>query len=71
MIRPTQKINVLGHSIGEMAEAYKGVQYESLRDMYLEREKLLSPARRAGYKRAVHRREHHRQHLYGAYPGDD
>jgi len=32
----------LGHEIGEMAEAYKGVQYESLRQMYLEREKLLS-----------------------------
>lgn len=32
----------LGHEIGEMAEAYKGVQFESLRQMYLEREKLLS-----------------------------
>jgi len=32
----------LGHSIGEMAEAYKGVQYESLKRIYLEREKLLS-----------------------------
>lgn len=32
----------LGHSIGEMAEAYKGVQFESLKRMYLEREKLLS-----------------------------
>jgi site-specific recombinase XerD len=32
----------LGHSIGEMAEAYKGVQYESLKQIYLEREKLLS-----------------------------
>jgi len=32
----------LGHEIGEMAEAYKGVQYESLRKMYAEREKLLS-----------------------------
>ena len=32
----------LGHSIGEMAEAYKSVQYESLKRMYLEREKLLS-----------------------------
>jgi len=32
----------LGHSIGEMAEAYKSVQTESLKRMYLEREKLLS-----------------------------
>jgi len=32
----------LGHSIGEMAEAYKGVQFESLKKMYLEREKMLS-----------------------------
>lgn len=32
----------LGHSIGEMAEAYKGVQLESLKQIYLEREKLLS-----------------------------
>lgn len=32
----------LGHEIGEMAEAYKGVQYESLKQMYTEREKLLS-----------------------------
>jgi integrase/recombinase XerD len=32
----------LGHEIGEMAEAYKGVQYESLKQMYAEREKLLS-----------------------------
>jgi septal ring factor EnvC (AmiA/AmiB activator) len=32
----------LGHEIGEMAEAYKGVQYESLKQMYVEREKLLS-----------------------------
>lgn len=32
----------LGHSIGEMAEAYKGVQFESLKKMYLERERLLS-----------------------------
>ena len=32
----------LGHEIGEMAEAYKGVQYESLKHMYAEREKLLS-----------------------------
>ena len=32
----------LGHQIGEMAEAYKSVQYESLKKMYLEREKLIS-----------------------------
>jgi len=32
----------LGHEIGEMAKAYKGVQYESVRKMYLDREKLLS-----------------------------
>ncbi|MDH5734072.1 MAG: tyrosine-type recombinase/integrase [Candidatus Bathyarchaeota archaeon] len=32
----------LGHSIGEMAEDYKGVQFESLERMYLEREHLLS-----------------------------
>jgi len=32
----------LGHEIGEMAEAYKGVQYKSLKEMYVEREKLLS-----------------------------
>jgi len=32
----------LGHSIGEMAEAYKGVQLESLKQIYLEREKLIS-----------------------------
>jgi len=32
----------LGHEIGEMTEAYKGVQYESLKQMYGEREKLLS-----------------------------
>jgi site-specific recombinase XerD len=32
----------LGHEIGEMAEAYKGVQYESLKQMYEDREKLLS-----------------------------
>jgi len=32
----------LGHSIGEMAEAYKSVQAESLRKMYLERERLIS-----------------------------
>jgi site-specific recombinase XerD len=32
----------LGHSIGEMAEAYKSVQTESLKKMYLDREKLLS-----------------------------
>jgi site-specific recombinase XerD len=32
----------LGHTIGEMAEAYKGVQFESLKSIYLEREKLIS-----------------------------
>jgi integrase/recombinase XerD len=32
----------LGHSIGEMAEAYKSIQFESVRKMFLEREKLLS-----------------------------
>jgi integrase/outer membrane murein-binding lipoprotein Lpp len=32
----------LGHTIGDMAEAYKGVQFDSLKKMYLEREKLLS-----------------------------
>ena len=32
----------LGHEIGAMAEAYKSVQHESLRKMYLEREKLIS-----------------------------
>jgi integrase len=32
----------LGHAIGEMAEAYKRVQFDSLKKMYLEREKLLS-----------------------------
>ena len=32
----------LGHTIGEMAEAYKGVQLESLKQIYLEREKLIS-----------------------------
>jgi len=32
----------LGHSIGEMSEAYKGPQYESVRKMYLDREQLLS-----------------------------
>lgn len=32
----------LGHEIGEMAEAYKEVQYKSLKEMYVEREKLLS-----------------------------
>jgi integrase len=31
----------LGHEIGEMAEAYKGVQYDSLKQMYIERENLL------------------------------
>ena len=32
----------LGHSIGEMSEAYKSVQFESLQKMYINREKLLS-----------------------------
>lgn len=32
----------LGHEIGEMAEAYKSVQFESLKQMYMEKEKLLS-----------------------------
>jgi site-specific recombinase XerD len=32
----------LGHSIGEMAEAYKGVQLESLKQIYLDRAKLIS-----------------------------
>ena len=32
----------LGHAIGEMGEAYKSVQFDSLKKMYLEREKLLS-----------------------------
>ena len=32
----------LGHTLGEMAEAYKGVQFESLKQIYLEREKLIS-----------------------------
>jgi len=32
----------LGHEIGSQAEAYKGPQFESVRTMYLEREKLLS-----------------------------
>jgi len=32
----------LGHEIGEMAEAYKGVQFESLKQMYLARERLVS-----------------------------
>ncbi len=31
-----------GHEIGEMAEAYKSVQFDSLKKMYLDREKLLS-----------------------------
>lgn len=30
-----------GHEIGEMAEAYRSVQFESLKKMYLDREKLL------------------------------
>lgn len=32
----------LGHTIGEMAEAYKGVQLESLKQIYQERENLIS-----------------------------
>ena len=32
----------LGHEIGELAEAYKSVQFESLKQMYLAREKLIS-----------------------------
>ena len=32
----------LGHSIGEMAQAYKSVQFKSLRKSYLERERLLN-----------------------------
>jgi len=32
----------LFHEVGELAEAYKSVQFESLRKMYLDREKLLS-----------------------------
>jgi integrase len=32
----------LGHTIGEMAEAYKGVQLESLKQIYVERENLIS-----------------------------
>lgn len=32
----------LFHDVGEVARAYKSVQYESLKRMYLEREKLLS-----------------------------
>ena len=32
----------LGHEIGEMAEAYKTMQFESVKRMYAEREKLLS-----------------------------
>ena len=32
----------LGHRIGEMAEAYKGVQLESLKQIYLKRETLIS-----------------------------
>jgi len=33
----------LGHSIDEMAEAYKSIQFESVKKMYAEREHLLSP----------------------------
>lgn len=32
----------LGHEIGEMSEAYKSVQFDNLKQMYLTREKLLS-----------------------------
>ncbi len=32
----------LAHEIGDMAKAYKSVQYPSLRQMYLDREKLIS-----------------------------
>jgi integrase len=32
----------LGHEIGELAEAYKSVQFDSLKKMYLDREKLVS-----------------------------
>ena len=32
----------LGHTIGEMAAAYKGVQFESLKQIYLKRETLIS-----------------------------
>jgi integrase len=32
----------LGHEIGQMAEAYKGVQFESLKQLYTEKEKLIS-----------------------------
>ncbi len=32
----------LGHEIGEQAEAYKSVQFDSLKKMYLDREKLIS-----------------------------
>lgn len=35
----------LGHEIGEMAKAYKTTQFESLKKMYLDREKLLSISR--------------------------
>jgi integrase/recombinase XerD len=32
----------LGHAIGELAQAYKSVQYQSLKEMYLQRERLIS-----------------------------
>jgi len=32
----------LGHEIGEMSEAYKSVQFENVREMYVGREKLLA-----------------------------
>jgi hypothetical protein len=31
-----------GHEIGEVVEAYRSVQFESLKKMYLDREKLFS-----------------------------
>lgn len=34
----------LGHEIGDMARAYKSVQFEELKRMYLEREPLISIA---------------------------
>jgi integrase/recombinase XerD len=33
----------LGHTIGEMNQAYKTLQFESLKKMYIERERLLDP----------------------------
>lgn len=37
----------LGHRIGDMDKAYKGVQYDSLKAMYLQREKLLSVTKKS------------------------